>query len=86
MKIFIVYDQGDTDDADTKETQAAYGKERRATDVIDGDTQDAIVIWRSIIGDSGQEAEVVRMASTGVYENISFEEATAIVRQVERGI
>ena len=83
MKVFVVYDRTDPPTEQSKADEEEYGVERRSTDVIDGDTQDCLVIWRSIVGPAGGEIEVVRMASTGVYEHITMEQATKLVNEVE---
>jgi hypothetical protein len=83
VKIFIVYDQLDTRAAQEPPT-LDYPMERRAADIIDGDQQDCLVIWRSIIGESGNEREVLRITATGVYENLSAPVVTKLVEDIEQ--
>ncbi len=84
MKVFIVY--GKSDQPAESSDEEGYGPERVAADVIDGDTQDCLVIWRSIIGESGDEQEVVRVAATGVYEHIGVGDAKAFIRLLESNL
>ncbi len=83
MKIFIIYDRTDPPDEQQEAITDEYGLERRAADVIDGDQMDCLVIWRSIVGERGDEQEVVRVSATGVYEHISAQHAQKFINMLE---
>ncbi len=86
MKVFIVYSKTDQPAESSEAITEEYGPERVAADVIDGDTHDCLVIWRSIVGEEGEEREVVRVASTGVYEHIGVGDAQAFINLLENSL
>lgn len=81
MRILILYDNDHLEGRDPE-----MGPERRAMDEIDGDKQDAFVVWRSVVGEGPDAREVVRCASTGIYETIDREAATAFVNSIENAL